>query len=369
MHWLKSQTKGLVGIDIDSRYIKLVELAHTNQQPKVLRFAIAELPMMVLTESDEIKEPATISSTLIQLKNTIRTTSNAAIALPGARVVTKQIILDAGLTDAELEAQVWLEAGKHFPDLIEDLSVDFYVNGPANSEQNKLDILLVACRKTSIEKRLEILSKSGFQVEIVDVDYYALERSLNYILQQQPELDPSQAYALLNFNSRSSTLVIVQNKQLIYAHDQIFESQRLLQKLQENLHWANIILHPAEITSDLDTAATALVEEILISHIRYVLELFHLRAPFAPTSSSFKYLERFYSSTKNNTIQKLFLAGDCAVIPKIAELVTAKTGVNTVIANPMIQMSTDTNLDIKLLQASAPLLTLCCGLSLHEGDS
>ncbi|MCD6048080.1 MAG: hypothetical protein K0S08_1727 [Gammaproteobacteria bacterium] len=350
MLWFKKQAKGLVGIDIDNRYIKYIELDNIENQPEVLQYAITELPMVVLTETNEIKDASTISSALTGLQLTHPTTSNqAAIALPGASVVTKLITLPKDLSDVELENQVWLEAGKNFPDLIEDLSLDFYVNGPANGEEGQLEILLVACRTTSLVKRLEVLKNSNFTAKVVEVDYYCLERALNYILTQQAELDKTKPYALLNFSCRSSTLVAVQNDKLLYAHDHSFESQRLLQKLQQDLQWQNIVLHPPKADASLDPITVSYLDETLISHVRYALDM-------------------FYSSKQSGEIQQLFLAGECAIIPGIADLIASHLEMKVAIANPILNMPISKAIDANALQAHAPLLTLCCGLALHEGS-
>lgn len=350
MRWLALPTKTLIGIDISARYIKLLVLIkspHHVQPIEIQHFAVAELPMMVLTENSDIKEHATISATLLQLKaNGHLKCQTAAIALPGSAVVTQQILLSQSLTDVQLEDQVWLEAAKHFPDLIEDLSLDFYNNGPAELDPHSWDILLVACRKASIEKRLAVLQSSHLQVQVVDVDYYALERSLRYILQYQPLPHADDTVALLNFNSTTSTLIVLQNQRLSYAHDHSFDSQKLLQQCQQPLHWPNILTQTEPWPSDLHDAATPLLTENFSGHIQHVLQLFH-------------------ASNQSSSISLLYLAGDCALIPQIDRFVEQQTGFKVSIANPLIQMRTSEHLDKTTLLRYAPLLCLSSGLALH----
>ena len=340
MQWFHQQPKALIGIDIDARYIKLIVLTKTTPVT-IAYFSVQELPMMVLTENLELKDHATISATLTQLKvNHPALCSEAAIALPGSSVVTKQIILDTHLTDIHLEEQVWLEAGKYFPDLIEDLSLDFHVHGPNETDNSKLDVLLVACRKTSIEQRIAPLVDSHFQVKVVDVDYYALERALRYQLKHHPEYSAEHSYALINFNSRASTLVVVQNDRLLYAHDQSFDTQRLAQKLSQELNWPNFITQREALPSSLTSDAISLLEAGLIGHIRHALQL-------------------FMNSATNPIVECLFLAGDCAMIPMIADLLSTQLAQKTLIANPLIAMQINPDVDQQRLSLQAPLLTLC----------
>lgn len=350
MRWFALPAKTLIGIDISARYIKLLVLSkspHQAQPIEIQYFAVAELPMMVLTESNDIKEHATISATLLQLKTSANLKcQTAAIALPGSAVVTQQILLSKDLTDAQLEDQVWLEAAKHFPDLIEDLSLDFYNNGAAELDEHSWDILLVACRKASIEKRLAVLQDSHLRVQVVDVDYYALERSLRYMLQHQPQIQADDTVALLNFNSPTSTLIVLQNQRLTYAHDHSFDSQKLLQQLQQQLHWPNILTQTEGLPTDLNDEAKQLLTDHFSGHIQHVLQLFH-------------------ASNQSSAITHLFLAGDCALIPQVDIFVEQHLGCKVSIANPLIHMRTNEHLDQATLLRCAPLLCLSSGLALH----
>jgi type IV pilus assembly protein PilM len=350
MRWFALPAKTLIGIDISARHIKLLVLSkspHHDQPIDVQHFAVAELPMMILTESNDIKDHATISATLLQLKTSANLKcQTAAIALPGSAVVTQQIVLSQDLTDVQLEDQVWLEAAKHFPDLIEDLSLDFYNNGPAELDEHSWDILLVACRKASIEKRLAVLQDSHLQVQVVDVDYYALERSLRYMLQYHPLAHADDTVALLNFNSPTSTLIVLQNQRLSYAHDHSFDSQKLLQQCQQQLHWPNLLSQTEPLPTDLNDAAKQLLTDHFSGHIQHVLQLFQ-------------------ASNQSSSISHLFLAGDCALIPHIDRFVEQHTDFTVSIANPLIHMRTSEHLDKTTLLRYAPLLCLSSGLALH----
>lgn len=348
VQWLNKQPKALIGIDIGARYIKVIVLTKAaGNTVEVTYAAIKELPMMVLTEGNELKDHATISATLTQLKLSEPTLcQQAAIALPGSSVVTKNIILPADLSAIALEEQVWFEASKYFPDLIEDLSLDFHIQGPSVTDATKLDILLVACRKTSIEQRLNVLHDSHFQVQIVDVDYYALERSLRHLLSHHVDYQATHVYALIHVNSRSNTLVVIQGERLLYAYDQSFDGQRLLQKLQQSLDWPNIVTAPEQLPADLNEDAEALLQNQLIGPIQHALQLFN-------------------TSTAESPINRLFVAGDIAMIPTIATLIQTQTTIPTGIAQPLAHMKIHPQVDKARLEAIAPLLTLCCGLALQ----
>lgn len=351
MQWFERPSQALTGIDISARHIKLLVLKKSKHPAvEIQYYAVAELPMMVLTESNDIKDYATISSTLLQLKTQQKNiATKAAIALPGSAVVTKQLVLADGQSEQQLEDQVWLEAAKHFPDLIEDLHWDFYNHGPMENDPKQVDILLVACRKTSLEKRVRVLQDSHFQVEVVDVDYYALERTLRYLLQHHYPTQLERCYALLHFSSNSSTFVVLHRQRLCYAHDQSFDCQQVLQHLQQQLTWPNIITEAHRLPTTLPVEAFPLLDTGLVGHIHHVLQL-------------------FYASYPDHPIEHVFLSGDCAVIPEIAAFLAAKTTLNISVADPLRFMGCAPGVDLSPLQATAPLFSLSAGLALHLID-
>ena len=348
MQWIKKPPLSLVAIDMSGRYIKLLELERQDHRLLIRQYAIAELPVMVSTEGNELQNPATISTFLTQLCERAQIQSHQAIvAIRGAAVVTKQIFLNKTLNDHEMEQQAWFEASKNFPDLIEDLSLDFCVRGPAAGEEDKLEMLLVACRKTAVQNLVNMLHEAHFQADVVDVDYYALERALHYLIKQEA-LAQEQTYALLNFGLQSTVLVVVQQGRLLYAYDQVFDGQHLLQKLQEDLHCGDLLLHPEAIQDKFNEATAAPTLEILAEHTHHVLEL-------------------FYSSKYHTSIQKLFLAGECAIIPELAKTISRRIATEVAIARPTVNMELSATVDAKNLSLIAPAFTLCCGLALHEG--
>ena len=89
-----------------------------------------------------------------------------------------------------------------------------------------------------------------------------------------------------------------------------------------------------------------MLEAGLIGHIRHALQL-------------------FMNSATNPIVECLFLAGDCAMIPMIADLLSTQLAQKTLIANPLIAMQINPDVDQQRLSLQAPLLTLCCGLALQ----
>jgi type IV pilus assembly protein PilM len=80
-------------------------------------------------------------------------------------------------------------------------------------------------------------------------------------------------------------------------------------------------------------------------------------------------LQFFYSSTPYNSVDQVLLCGGCAQIPGIDELVAARIGVQTMVANPFASMSLASRIKPQLLSSDAPSLMVTCGLAMRSFDT
>jgi type IV pilus assembly protein PilM len=67
-------------------------------------------------------------------------------------------------------------------------------------------------------------------------------------------------------------------------------------------------------------------------------------------------------------VDLIALAGGCASIPGIDELVESQLGIKTVIANPFANMSLSSKVNPQALSKDAPSLMIACGLALRSFD-
>lgn len=339
----RSGSNDLVGLDIGPDRIKLLRIDSSSEPYQVLDYASAPLPAGVIVK-DEIKNPAAIASVLRDLLRTSGTTAKfAAVAIPRTLAIIKTISVDKRLNSSDIESRAWIEANRHFPDLIGNIYLDFTITGPSMQSPDQMDLLLVACRKEHIKPYLELVQQGGLTPKIVDVNCYALERVLQLSVAKEPELH---TVALLNVNLTQSSLIVIHNKQLIHAHDQSYDGQRLLAQVDEFVK--NKRMQPgmenAPIVVD-DASYHKLLQDNFISHLRHTIHF-------------------FYSSRSNITIDKIVLSGDCTVIPDFSSFIEREIGIKSVLANPFVSMQINSRLDSNELASNAPVLMLCSGLAL-----
>ena len=105
-----------------------------------------------------------------------------ALAMPATALITHAIRLPAGLPEEQLEILVELEAAQYMPFALEDASLDFLTLGPAPPLAGKpgpeIDVLLVAARRASVQRRLDAAKAAGLQAVVMDSEALAVQAAL-----------------------------------------------------------------------------------------------------------------------------------------------------------------------------------------------
>ena len=174
---------GLLGIDIGDDAVRVVELGRRRGALRHWHSGMAALPPGVMFDGnvDDIEALAGLLRQACQASGS--RCSRVALAMPASSLITQAVRLPAGLPDEQLEILVELEAAQYMPFTIEDASLDFCIMGPApplgqDQESAELDVLLVAARRSSVQRRLDAASKAGLQVMVMDSEALALRAGM-----------------------------------------------------------------------------------------------------------------------------------------------------------------------------------------------
>lgn len=337
--WRQYAAEQLIGLDIGPGSVKLLKIDASDEPYCVENFGMVPLASGVIVK-EEIKDAAALGEALKQVCDEAQVkTKSVAFAIPRSSTIIKTITVDKRLNSADIESRAWVEANHHFPDLVGDIYLDFDIIGPSEKDPTQLDLLLVACRKDQIKPYLDVLAAGGFNAKIVDVNCYALERALSLVMKRLPKL---KTVALLNLDYSTSSLNVVHEGQLIYAHDHSFEGLHFNAQIQEySADKKNTKL------SMSDAAYVDILKAGISAHLRHSMHF-------------------FYASRPHVVIQKLILGGDCATIPYLNSYIQQETGIETILANPFEDMEFATSVDEQKLRLSASAMMLSCGLALSQ---
>ena len=351
----KTKAPALIGCDISSSSVKLVEIADAGKNVyRVERYAIEPLPRDAVVDGN-INNLEAVSDCLKRGWKRMGTNiKGLALALPSAAVITKKIVVPAGQMDNELEMQVETEANQYIPFALDEVNLDFQVIGPAPNSPDDVEVLIAASRKEKIEDRVAAAEAAGLKAMVVDIESFAIQTAFELIERALPDNGKDQNIAIVDVGTTMMNLNVLRNGQSIYMREQPFGGNTLTQEIQRAFG-----MSPEE--AEASKRAGGLPDN-------YDAEVL---APFMDTLGLevARALQFFFTSTQFNQVNHILLAGGCAAIPGIDEVVTRRTSVPSMVANPFSNMALSSKIRPKNLATDAPSLMVACGLAMRRFDA
>jgi type IV pilus assembly protein PilM len=347
------KARPLVGLDISSSAVKMVELSDGGKGGyRVERFAIELLPKDAVLDGNVANLEGVAESIRRCWKRMGTSTRYVAMALPTAAVITKKIILPANLRETEMEVQVESEANQYIPFALDEVNLDFQVVGPAPSSPDEVEVLIAASRKEKVEDRVACAEAAELKPLVMDVESYAVQSAFDLVMVHLGGT-PEQIVALVDIGANATKVTIMRGGQPVYFREQAFGGGQLTQDIMRAYGMS------AEESETLKRNGPA-PENYEAELLRPFLDNLALEVSRA--------LQFFFTSTQYNQVHHIVLAGGCAVIPGVDEVVAARTQIDTIIANPFVNMVPSSRVRPKQLVTEAPSLMVACGLALRRFD-
>jgi type IV pilus assembly protein PilM len=351
---MKPKSPPLIGVDISSSSVKMVELGGPGRgRYRLERYTIEPLPKDAVVDGNIMNLEQVGDAVRRGWKRMGARIKNLALALPSAAVITKKIVVPAGQTDDQLEAQVETEANQYIPFALDEVNLDFQTLGPAANNPEEMEVLIAASRKEKVEDRVAVAESVGLKAVVMDIDSFAAQNAFEIMARQLPEGGVDQTIALVDLGASMMNINVLRNTQSVYVREQPFGGNQLTQDIMRHYNLAAEEAEAAKRGGGLpDTYET----EVL--------------APFMDTLALevVRALQFFFTSTQFNQVHHIFLSGGTASIPGLAQVVAERTQVNTVIANPFASMEIASKVRQAQLTTDAPALVVACGLALRRFD-
>lgn len=349
----KQKQPVVLGLDISSTAIKLLELSQSGDRLRVESYAVEPLPANSVIEKNIADVEAVGEAIKRAVKRSASRTKLAAVAVAGSAVITKIIAMPASLTEDEMEQQIELEADQYIPYPLEEVNIDFEVIGPSENDPERIDVLLAASRSENVDIRIAAIELAGLKAKIVDVEAYAMENAFSLLIPQLPEQGIDQTIAVIDIGATMTTLNVMHDRKTIYTREQVFGGKQLTEEIQRRYGLSYEEAGMAKRQGGLPD-----------NYGPEVLE------PFkdAMTQQVSRSLQFFYGSSQYNNVDHIVLAGGSAMIPGIDEMIANKLGVHTSIANPFTNMTLASRVKAQSLSNDAPALMIAAGLAMRSFD-
>jgi len=340
------KSKAVIGIDIGTHSIKLVELAGSQSNPKVVAWGVVNLPVGAFSEN-AIANSELVADALNSLIVKSGAKGNAAaVAVSSSHAITKILGMPIDSSELDLEEQVSIEALHFIPYPIDEVNIDFEILGPSSLNDQENDVLLVACRRSIVDDYIDLIESADLGLNYVDIDTYALERV--YRSQNTLGATSDQPVALFDIGSSSSHLMVMDDNRVLYSRHQNFGASQLVNLIRKEYgvtaEEADEILLSAQPPGDFISA----VQEPFVEMLRQEVS---------------RALQFFYSSSSFSNIDSIILSGACCGLSGLSNDLEAKMRTKVSVLNPLLNASVQTNREAASSAASS--LSVAYGLSLR----
>ena len=341
----------LIGMDISSTAVKLLELSRSGSRYRVESYAVEPLPPNSVVEKNITDVDAVGEAIRRAVKRSGTRTNHSAVAVAGSSVITKTIPMPASLSEDDMESQIEFEADQYIPYPMEEVNLDFEVLGPSEKNPDTVDVLLAACRSENVDMRAAAVETGGLVPQIVDVESFASQNAFALIADQMPDQAVEKTIAVIDIGATMTTLNVMHDLKSIYTRDTIFGGKQLTEEIMRryglSYEEAGMAKRQGGLPENYNTD---------------VLEPFKE----AMAQQANRSLQFFYSSSPYSAVDHVVLAGGSASIPGVDELIREKLGVETSIANPFASLSLSARVKPQTLSNDAPALMIACGLALRS---
>ena len=346
----------LVGLDIGSSGIKLVQLKENRGRYILQKFGFKPLEPEVIVDGTVMDEGRVVSAIKELFDELNVKVKQVAVSISGHAVIIKKISLPP-MPDDELEGQVKLAAEQYIPFDINEVNIDFHVLPPAEGEgdgQGEMSVILVAAKKDKINELTELVKGAGLSPVVMDVDAFAIENmhGINYPLVQE------ETTALVNVGASVMNINIVSKGTSLFTRDIPIGGNRYTEAIQREL---GLSYEEAEETKKSGRSSSGNQ-----ASVRSVIE--GVNAEVA--SEIARTIDYFKSTVADGDVQQVLLCGGGAQVAGLVQQLRDRMHAVVEVANPFSGVDTSgSDLDQSTLAQLAPMAAVGVGLALRSvGD-
>lgn len=353
----------LVGIDIGSHSIKIVEVEDSKKGMILQNFGMIGLPQDAIVEGS-IKEMEIVSAALKNLFKNLRIKNrNVATSISGYSVIVKKITIpEKG--EEDLEASIQSEAEQYIPFDINDVNLDFQIL-PSEKEETEteeeseakeelMDVLLVAAKKDIVEEYMSLFHLTELNPVVLDIDAFALQNAFEISDHEQ-----SGCHALVHIGAQQLTINVVKDGRSIFTRDSSYGGSQITSEIRSKL---NISYEEAENIKlggkPIERDQRPIIEEMFSSTVTKWAQEVKRALEFVGTT---------FADIK---VEDILVSGGSSLIPGFTKYLGMETGLEIEMLNPFANLEIREKLfDTAYLNYAAPMAVISVGLALRSiGD-
>lgn len=344
--------KGVIGLDIGSSSIKVVELGETSRGYRLVHCAMAPIPPEAIVDGS-LMDSVVIVDTIRDLVKSFRIkTKEVVTSVSGHSVIVKKISLPV-MTEDELAENIPWEAERYIPFDASDVNIDFHILG-ANEENSELmDVVLVAAKKDIINDYLSVLLEAGLNPVIMDIDAFALENmyEVNY------PVNRGEVVGLVDIGANVMNLNILRDGVSAFTRDVFKGGSMITEEIQKHLRVDYEEAEALKVGSRIDDSKQKALQSIL-------------KAASDDFASEVAQSLDYFQKTSNCTIDRLFISGGCAKIEGLSKAIESQISAPVEVIDPFQNIEiAKKDLTLDYINDISPLMAVGVGLAVRRvGD-
>jgi type IV pilus assembly protein PilM len=343
--------KDIVGVDIGSSAVKLVQLRELKGGYQLQNIGILPLPAEAIVDNtlmDSSSIVETVKNLLVSLDIKAK---EAVCSISGNSVIIRKISLPV-MPVEELEDQIHWEAEQYIPFDINDVNVDFQILSPDEQDPSKMNVLLVASKKDIINDYLAVFAEAGLKLVVVDVDSFAVQNAYetSYLS------DYKEVVALVNIGASIINLNIVRDGVSLFTRDVQMGGNLYTEEIQKQF---GINSEDAELKKLTAAGSDDARLKDILQRVNDTISLEMRRS-----------LDFYNSTAGEGRIAKVYLSGGAAKTVMLMEAVQQRLSLPVELLNPFLRVVVnEKEFDLEYLEEIAPMVTVAVGLATRRlGD-
>ena len=344
--------KNLLGLDIGSQSIKMVDIAKTRSGYQLKSLGLGLIPAECIVDKD-IMDSETVVDTIKNLRENLKVRARgSATAISGHSVIVKKAELPL-MSEGELRQTLLIEAEQYIPFDINDVYLDSFILGESLERTDMMDVLFVAAKKELVDDYTSAVRNAGLKPMLMDIDVFSLETmyEINY-----PDAAES-IVALVDAGASMININVLKDGMSIFARDISMGGRQLTERIQREF---SVSYERAE---NIKTGAN--IEGIDLEKINYIFKM----AAETYVQEIRRTLDFFLSTMVNENIEKIYMSGGSSKIPGIIKLLEKQMEIPVEMVNPFNNIKWDDRVfDPEYMAYIAPQMAVAVGLALRRAD-
>lgn len=344
--------KDLVGIDIGSSSVKLVQLKEVRGGYQLVNLGMMKLPPEAIVDN-AIMDSSSVVSVVRELVESLKIkTKNVATSISGHSVIIRKILLPI-MTEEEMEASIQWEAEQYIPFEISEVNLDFQILGPDVNDASQMNVILVAAKKDFVNDYVALFKECGLNPQVMDVDCFAIAN----VYEANYGVSENEVVALIDLGASSMNVNILKGGMSVFTRDIQMGGNAYNEELQKRLGLSSDDAEKVKLGGEVNSVSPATVSAIIED------------ATESLTTDIQRSLDFFSASSADERPKKILITGGVSKVQAIRASLSQRLGVDVQLIDPWRQISCSKNFDTDYLKAMGPLFTVAVGLAMRRvGD-